>query len=208
MTSEPHPYCKPHASHFCPCCKPELYVEQPGWNAEQRKKNREQIEGWRDIAPIVPIAEQGSSPAPAARAWCADCNGTGVQPDFSACPTCEGSGYAPARSRAGEDHTGMSQSSGQGETSREAAEWISSLTGKMRLQVLWAIRNSPRGLTDEEGYTLLGMAANTWRPRRVELHDGWKDLPGGFVRDSGRKRKTRAGRPAIVWVATEKGLNT
>jgi len=53
-----HPYCKAHTSHFCPCVKPHLYAEQPHWNAEQRKKNREQIEGWKQVAPIVPLVKQ------------------------------------------------------------------------------------------------------------------------------------------------------
>jgi len=45
---EVHPYCKPHASHFCPCCKPHLYDP---YDPEDAKK----IEGWKKIAPIVLI---------------------------------------------------------------------------------------------------------------------------------------------------------
>ena len=48
---EVHPYCKPHTSHFCPCCKPHLYDPT---DPEDRKK----IQGWRDIAPIVTIGDQ------------------------------------------------------------------------------------------------------------------------------------------------------
>jgi hypothetical protein len=113
----------------------------------------------------------------------------------------------PGDGDGGEDHEGMSQSEGQGETSKAAASWIGGKSGKLRLTVLWAIRSAPNGLTDEQGYTALGMAANTWRPRRVELHKGWKDFDGGYITDSGRRRRTVSGRLAIVWVATEKGRN-
>jgi hypothetical protein len=43
-----HPplYCKSHASHFCPCCKPHLYDDDA---------DREYIRGWQDIAPIVDL---------------------------------------------------------------------------------------------------------------------------------------------------------
>lgn len=103
-------------------------------------------------------------------------------------------------------YEGMSQNTGQGETSGEAAEWITSKAGKLRRTVLWAIRNAPDGLTDEEGQDVLGMEGNTYRPRRVELHKGWRDIPGGFVEDRGVRRKGRSGRSAIVWYPTPRGF--
>jgi hypothetical protein len=51
------------------------------------------------------------------------------------------------------------------------------------------------GATDEEIQDILGMNPSTQRPRRVELVDA------GLIRDSGATRKTRSGRPAVVWVA-------
>lgn len=46
-----HPFCKAHASHFCPCCKPGSYnLSDP--------RDREYWAGWDAQAPIVPIGEQ------------------------------------------------------------------------------------------------------------------------------------------------------
>ena len=53
------------------------------------------------------------------------------------------------------------------------------------------------GCTDEEGYTALDMNPSTYRPRRIDLVKKY-----GTVKDSGRRRHTRAGRWAVVWVAT------
>jgi hypothetical protein len=53
----------------------------------------------------------------------------------------------------------------------------------------------PLGSTDEEGARALGMRMQTYTPRRGEL------VRDGRVRDSGIRRRTKAGRWAIVWVA-------
>lgn len=37
------PYCKAHRSHFCPCCKPDLYYTP---------RDDKHLQGWREIAPI------------------------------------------------------------------------------------------------------------------------------------------------------------
>jgi hypothetical protein len=47
-------YCRPHASHFCPCCKPHLY---------RGEGDAEKIRGWAEIAPIVPIEQQAQAPS-------------------------------------------------------------------------------------------------------------------------------------------------
>jgi transcription initiation factor IIE alpha subunit len=47
--------------------------------------------------------------------------------------------------------------------------------------------------TDEEIHRNLKMEENTVRPRRGEL------VEAGKVIDSGKRRKTRTGSPAIVW---------
>lgn len=52
------------------------------------------------------------------------------------------------------------------------------------------------GATDEEMQNSLRMPANTQRPRRREL------VQHGRVRDSGKRRNTASGTPAIVWVLT------
>ena len=53
-----------------------------------------------------------------------------------------------------------------------------------------------RGLTDQELDTVTPkwMSQNTSRPRRVDL---WHD---GILKNSGRRRPTRSGKSAIVWV--------
>lgn len=104
------------------------------------------------------------------------------------------------------DREGMVEEPAQGDTSAEAARRIAPLTGAKRLEVLAAIVHSGHyGLTDEEGQELTGMNQNTYRPRRVELSEGYKDIVGGWVEDSGKRRDTRSGVPAKVWVATNKG---
>lgn len=79
------------------------------------------------------------------------------------------------------------------ETSVAAAEEVKPSAARMRQQVLAAIEASPDGLTDQECQTLLRMDPSTQRPRRIEL------VKKGGVRDSGRKRLTRANRHAVVW---------
>ncbi len=51
------------------------------------------------------------------------------------------------------------------------------------------------GSTDEEGEKALGIKLRTYSPRRGELVDY------GLVTNSGRRRRTDAGRSAAVWVA-------
>jgi len=80
------------------------------------------------------------------------------------------------------------------DTSRAAAARIAPKTGTKRRLVLDAITTSPDGLTDEEMQRLIPMSANTQRPRRVEL------VEGGFIKDSGRRRRTSSQDLAIVWV--------
>lgn len=54
-----------------------------------------------------------------------------------------------------------------------------------------------RGRTDEELQNQLGLNPSTQRPRRVEL------VEGGWVEDSKRRRNTKSGRDAVVWVTTQ-----
>jgi hypothetical protein len=77
-------------------------------------------------------------------------------------------------------------------TSREAAGAIDSEASRLRRKVLEFLGGG--GATDEEIQEGTGMLANTERPRRRELQLAKK------VRDSGRKRQTKSGRNAVIWV--------
>lgn len=80
------------------------------------------------------------------------------------------------------------------DTSSAAAESIKPSAGTLRAKVLDCIVRSS-GVTDEEIATRLVMNPSTARPRRLEL------VEMGLVKDSGERRKTRAGRASVVWVA-------
>jgi hypothetical protein len=82
-------------------------------------------------------------------------------------------------------------------TSVAAAEAIKPKAETLRRKVYDAIRDSQDGLTDEEVQDILNMGGSTQRPRRRELE---KSL---HIRDSQRKRKTRAGVLAVVWVVNK-----
>ena len=85
-------------------------------------------------------------------------------------------------------------------TSQEAACAIEPRAATLRRAVLECIRAAgDGGRTDEEVQDELGMNPSTERPRRIECERM------GLVRDSGRTRKTKSGRNAVVWVAAGKG---
>jgi hypothetical protein len=92
--------------------------------------------------------------------------------------------YVPTAGKVRRDHP---------ETSHAAAEGISDRIGKLQAKVLKALRGHPGGLTDEQLQILLKMNPSTQRPRRIEL------VEKRLVRDSGVRRPTTSGRPAIVW---------
>ena len=88
------------------------------------------------------------------------------------------------------------------ETSREAALRITPRAGSLRHLVLGFIwSRGERGATDAEVEEALGLRHQTASARRREL------VIGGFVRNSGEKRKTPSGCRASVWVLAkeEKG---
>lgn len=79
-------------------------------------------------------------------------------------------------------------------TSIEAAESIQLSAETLRAQALAYIRaRGADGATDDEVQHAMNMNGSTERPRRCEL------VARGLIRDSGRVRKTRSGRAAIVW---------
>ena len=84
------------------------------------------------------------------------------------------------------------------DTSLDAAERIESVAETLRADVYrWIALQGKRGSTDEETAEALLLSGNTQRPRRCELVDG------GFVVDSGQRRKTHSKRNAVVWIVKE-----
>lgn len=84
------------------------------------------------------------------------------------------------------------------DTSRAAAERIEPARDTLRAEVFsYIVQAGLSGATDEEISEALAIPGNTERPRRVEL------VEGGHVDDSLRRRKTRSGRSAVVWVAVK-----
>lgn len=81
------------------------------------------------------------------------------------------------------------------ETSQAAAISIAPDANNLRAAVLRYIAGrGDDGATDEEVQDALEMNPSTQRPRRVEL------VRMGVVEDSGRRRKTKGGRQATVWI--------
>ncbi len=81
-------------------------------------------------------------------------------------------------------------------TSIAAAQAIQPKLGELCRQVLAYLRLAGSfGGTDEELQTGLLLDGSTERPRRVTL------VEYGLVVDSGRTRKTKSGRDAVVWQA-------
>jgi lipid A disaccharide synthetase len=85
------------------------------------------------------------------------------------------------------------------ETSWEAAYEIEDSADTLRGRVFRCLQKSAHnyvftGMTDEEMQTALNMNPSTQRPRRIEL------VESGLVQDSGRIRKTKSGRNAVVWI--------
>lgn len=85
-----------------------------------------------------------------------------------------------------------------GDTERAAALAVMPRSGTQRRKVLEVIAGST-GLTDFDVQAALRMNPSTERPRRVEL------VEGGWLKDSGRRRNSPYGQPAIVWELTETG---
>ena len=77
-------------------------------------------------------------------------------------------------------------------------------SGTQHARVLEAIRQAgPAGLTDLEIAVALGLAENSVRPRRLELSTPGEDGQPPLVVDSGERRETAGGNPAIVWRANQ-----
>jgi hypothetical protein len=70
-------------------------------------------------------------------------------------------------------------------------------TGTQRRAVYDVLWQNPKGLTDEEIMALTNLRHNSEHPRRYEL------VNMGLVVDSGRRRNTTTGNPAILWVLAD-----
>jgi hypothetical protein len=88
-------------------------------------------------------------------------------------------------------------------TSAAAAEQALPRSSTQRGRVYEAVRDAgPDGLTDQQLAGKLCLAENSVRPRRLELSDPPKGLPR-LIADSGERRRTPAGKQAIVRVVLE-----
>lgn len=84
------------------------------------------------------------------------------------------------------------------ETSVAASDSVRECAGTLRARVYaLLVTCSWQGATDEEMQTALGMNPSTQRPRRIEL------VKAGRAVDTGRKRPTKSGRMAVIWMARE-----
>lgn len=92
-------------------------------------------------------------------------------------------------------YRGQPPSQAHSETSKEAASKIEIAAGTLRAQVFKHLSGEEGGATDDEMQVSLAMNPSTQRPRRRELQ------LKGLVVDSGKKRKTRSNRQAVVWIA-------
>lgn len=87
------------------------------------------------------------------------------------------------------------------ETSRQAAKAIEPHLSKQEALVMMCLMSAyafeNNGLTDEQIQGWTGLEASSARPRRVALCEK------GKIKDSGERRNTRSGRPAVIWIATK-----
>lgn len=77
--------------------------------------------------------------------------------------------------------------------SKDAAIAMIPTAGTLRYRVFSAIENSISGITTDECAERLGETVLSIRPRFTEL------MNGGWIEDSGIRRKNASGRSATVW---------
>lgn len=83
------------------------------------------------------------------------------------------------------------------DTSEAAADSVAGGTASKRRRILTMISDAPAGMTDDEVEEATGWRHQTVSARRREL------VLLGLLVDSGRRRLTRSGRGATVWVPRE-----
>lgn len=129
--------------------------------------------------PAKPEAAEKPARKPRAPRLCGKCRGT-IEAPASAC-----GGTGP-------ELADKSATDGQRDTSAAARESVKDRTEHLRVLVLNAIRKA-RGATCDRLEVLLGLTHQTCSAR---VHDLMK---AGQIEDSGARKPTRSGRPAIVW---------
>lgn len=97
----------------------------------------------------------------------------------------------------GDDYVPYVKSS---ETSKASADTMGGVKSiRARIFEYFALEGE-LGATDDEVQRLLDIDPSTQRPRRIEL------ARDRLIEDSGFRRQTRAGRAAVVWRITARGL--
>ena len=91
------------------------------------------------------------------------------------------------------------------ETSRDAADSIQHQVPTLQRKILECIRSMPGGLTCDDVEGILDVQHQTCSPRFRELSTCTPPLIHKLILDDGNyaKRKTRSGRNAFVFIATE-----
>jgi len=103
----------------------------------------------------------------------------------------------PFENRLGPSHHNAPETSGQA----AVANYPRSGTQRAKvLNVIYQALMFEDGLTLDEIANWTGLVANSVRPRRKELE---RD---GLVRDSGKRKSSNMGHPAVVWTLTQEGL--
>lgn len=120
---------------------------------------------------------------------------------MSACPHC---GHDPAQLDLSMLTTGATPPAHKArrrdsDTAKSAAVLAFPRAGLQRRRALNAIAASDGGMTSEEVAAWLGSPYVSISTRLSELRDG------GWIEDSGRRRKTSSRTAAIVWVASHAG---
>jgi len=89
------------------------------------------------------------------------------------------------------------------DTEKASASFVMPRTGTQRASVLAELSNAyPGGLTDDEIGERLPLYVNTGAKRRNDLKNQ------GWVQDSGVRRLTQTGAPAVVWELTPQGADS
>lgn len=109
-------------------------------------------------------------------------------PNAKACTTSEftsGAVFSPPRTRSGAPATSY------------AAAKLAAKGARRQIDIVldYIASCGESGATDEEGMTATGLRQQSYTPRRIDLRNA------GFTVDSGQRRHTSSGSPAIVWVA-------
>jgi hypothetical protein len=100
----------------------------------------------------------------------------------------------PSQPRAGRHHKGAKS------TEIGAALSVTSISGAQRVEILRVVANAGyNGMTQWEIVDRTNILRSSVAGRVNDLTEG------GWLEDSGRTRVEKTNRPAIVWVATERG---